>query len=109
VAHAVDNDQQFVGEALSPQTQQAFRFPGDLRWPFTMRRHCMIAAAFLSGRPCHSVHARKRRKKATMQPNFLHTVAGETARVGVRDHYVRVTRVTRVTCAHTPLRASCSQ
>jgi hypothetical protein len=48
-------------------------------------------------------HALKRRKKATMQPNFLHTVAGETARVGVRYRYVRVT------CVHTPLPASCSQ
>src|SRR5262245_33053581 len=53
--------------------------------------------------PCHCVHALRCRKKATMQPNFLHTVAGENARVGVRDRYVRVT------CVHTPLRAACSQ
>ena len=51
VTHALDNDQQFVGDALAPQTQQALRnqivdgVPGGLRWPFTMRRHCVIAAA----------------------------------------------------------------
>src|SRR5262245_4212544 len=38
-----------------------------------------------------------------MQPNFLHTVAGETSGVGVHNRYVRVT------CVHTPLRAACSQ
>src|SRR5262245_18156847 len=53
--------------------------------------------------PWQASNARQCRKKATMQPNFLHTVAGETTRVGVRHRYVRVT------CVHTPLRATRAQ
>jgi hypothetical protein len=103
VAHAVDNDQQLVSDELALQMQHAFRMrprrPSRLDEALLM----IAAAAFLSGHPYHRVHALPCRKKATMQPNFLHTVAGETAPVEVRDRYVRVT------CAHTPLRAACSQ
>jgi hypothetical protein len=69
----------------------------------TTQRFASLDTLCKSGPPCHSANPRQCRKKAAMQPNFLHTVAGKTARVGVRDFCVRVT------CVHTLLRAACSQ